>query len=284
MAVLRDGGVSRISMGAQSFDPGVLKRLERLHRPERVAVAIDLAAEAGIERRSIDLIYAVPGQTEAMWANDLRTALALPIDHVSAYNLTYEPNTALTARLARGEFVPADEDIELVMFEMARDLTREAGLDRYEVSNYARPGGASRHNLAYWRQEPWIAAGPSASGHLAGWRWKNTPRLDTYLAGNDGGFAPAIDIESPDPVRALAERIMTGLRLDEGVDGARALAEAEALSPKRAAKLRRVVERHIDDGRFDGARGSLDGRWVLGESGILIADGIAADCIGVLLG
>ena len=277
------GGVTRVSMGAQSFHEDTLKRLERLHTPGAVSEAIEAARAAGIGHRSVDLIYAVPGQTTPMWRNDLETALSLPIDHVSAYNLTYEPNTAMTARLARAEFTPTAEEIEIEMFELARDLTTAAGFERYEVSNYARVGAASRHNLAYWRQDQWLAAGPSASGHAAGYRWKNTPRLDSYLGFSDEGLSMVHDVETPDARRALAERLMTGMRLAEGVEADRARADADAICPGLSDELDRVAAEHAASGRLTERRDGTASRWVLTDSGVLFADGVASDFIAAVL-
>ena len=163
---LRAGGVNRLSMGAQSFNPKHLKTLERWHDPDSVERAAGLARAAGITRTSIDLIFAIPGQTLPEWEADLDRALALGTTHLSCYALTYEPNTAMTARLKRGDFTPADEDLEADMYERTVERCAAAGLDRYEVSNFAATGHECAHNLAYWRQASWLAAGPSASGNL----------------------------------------------------------------------------------------------------------------------
>ncbi|MEO0630365.1 MAG: radical SAM family heme chaperone HemW, partial [Planctomycetota bacterium] len=135
--VLVAGGVNRLSIGAQSFNETHLKTLERWHDPASVAKAVELARQAGIERRSVDLIYAIPGQTADDVAEDLDRAFALPIDHVSAYNLTYEPNTAMTVRRDRGDFVEATEDTELEMFWLVRKKCIANGFEPYEVSNFA---------------------------------------------------------------------------------------------------------------------------------------------------
>lgn len=272
METLSTGGVTRVSLGAQSFHPAHLKTLERWHDPEKVLPSLELAARAGITRRSIDLIFAVPGQTLAEWDADLRTALAMGVEHLSCYALTYEPGTAMTARLDRGEFVRADEDLEAEMFLHTLRTLRGAGLDRYEVSNFARPGAESRHNLAYWRQESWLAAGPAASGHMAGLRWKNQPRLDDYLKPTPHAFSPVIDVELPDERRALLERLMTGLRLREGVDAAETLGRASHLDPGAADRIVKVATRTIDRGLMRGAD-----RWSLTDEGFLIADAIILD-------
>ncbi|GIW74725.1 MAG: putative oxygen-independent coproporphyrinogen III oxidase HemN [Phycisphaerales bacterium] len=279
MDVLAAGGVNRISVGAQSFHRRHLETLQRLHNPDNVARALELARRAGIGRQSVDLILAIPGQRLEEWAQDLDCALSLGVEHLSCYALTYEPNTALTARLRLGQVQPVDEDLEADMLELTVRRLRSAGLDRYEVSNFARPGRACRHNLAYWRQQPWLAAGPSASGHLAGWRWKNTPRLDTYLHGFRGaGLAPVVDVEPPDPRRALAERIMTGLRLAEGLAIDPLLTDAAELDEGLPERLRERAE-------LAEARGQLvqrQGRWCLTDAGMLLADGIAAEWMATI--
>lgn len=280
MDTLRAGGVNRVSMGAQSFNPIHLKTLERWHEPASVARAIDLARAAGIARQSIDLIFAVPGQSLADWQADLRAALSLGTEHVSCYNLTYEPATALTARLHRGEFKPLDEDLEVQMYAETLRTMRAAGFDRYEVSNYAMPGAECRHNLVYWRQGQWLAAGPSASAHVAGHRWKNVPRLDDYLEREDSGFAFAIDHEPPDAARLIREKIMTGLRLREGLDAESITDEAEVLAPGSRAELERRVAQRVASGQLL----ETGGRWTLTDDGMLFADAIAGELMRAVRG
>lgn len=278
---LRAGGVNRVSMGAQSFEARHLKTLERTHNPENVAKAISIARSAGIERQSIDLIFGVPGQTLADWRKDLDQALSLGTEHVSCYNLTYEPNTAMTARLKRGEFTPADEDLEVEMYELTHRTLAVAGLRRYEISNYAKPGCEARHNLAYWRQEQWLAAGPSASGHVSGWRWKNVARLDDYLnAPSEDGLPPATDVEAPDEVRLLHESFWTGLRLADGVEPEPLLQRCEAVKPGSRLRLERLRERLVHDGRMH----EMKDVWRLTDAGMLHADAIAVDVMGAIDG
>ncbi len=168
LGVLREGGVTRISMGAQSFSARHLATLDRKHDPENVEKALVLARAAGISRRSVDLIFGVPGQTVEEWCADLKRATALGTEHLSCYSLTYEPGTAMTARLMRGEFSPCDEGLEVEMHEATLETLRGHGFERYEVSNYARPGAECRHNMAYWRQEEWLAAGRRRRGTSRG--------------------------------------------------------------------------------------------------------------------
>lgn len=280
MGVLAAGGVNRVSIGAQSFSDAHLKTLERWHDPANVERAVGLAAEAGIARRSIDLIFAVPGQSVGEWRADLERALGIAgragagLEHLSCYNLTYEPNTAMTKRLERGEFVPVIEEAEIEMFRLTRSLLRDAGFEAYEVSNFARGAGARcRHNLVYWRQGEWLAAGPSASAHVRGWRWKNTPNLGEWMRGvrENGGASGVVDLEPPSGVRALSERLMTGLRLSEGVDADEMLAHAGALGAERG--LRAAVARVTAKGLMIEDAGV----WRLTEAGVLVGDSVAAE-------
>lgn len=276
--VLRDGGVNRASLGAQSFNTAHLKALERWHDPAKVPTAIETLHTAGITRCSIDLIYAIPDQSIEEWDQDLQTALALPIEHLSAYALTYEPGTAMTARLVRGEFTQAPDDLEADMYNHAIQTLRERGLERYEVSNHAKPGAQCAHNMAYWRQDDWLAVGPSASGHYQGHRWKNTPRLDDYLQNDDEGFAPFCDHEPPDDRRELMDLLMTGIRLSEGVDAPGAMAQAETLGASDA--LMRAAIMCADQGWLHSAN---EQRWVLSDAGFLFADRVAREFIGALM-
>lgn len=273
--VLATGGVNRLSIGAQSFRPHLLHTLERWHHPENVARAISMARAAGIRRCSIDLIFGIPGQTLDLWSQDLKFALDLGLDHISCYALTYEPGTAMSARLARRELTRADEDLEADMYEFTLEACRSAGLDRYEVSNFARQGQECRHNLAYWRQEQWIAAGPSASGHLAGYRWKNLPRLGDYLSRSEAGFPRVVDVEPPDPARALAERLMSAVRLREGVPRQSVMEAAERLGHEVASRIQAVAQRAIEHGDLR----EVGDYWMPTDRGILLADRIGSEFI-----
>jgi len=234
--VLAAAGVNRVSIGAQSFDPKHLKTLERWHDPANVARAAGYLRDAGITNFNLDLIFGIPGQTLAEWRADLARALEIGPEHLSCYGLTYEPNTAMTKRLERGEFEPCDDGVEAEMYEATRDTLATAGFAQYEVSNYARAGRECRHNLVYWRNEPWWAIGPSASGYIGGHRYKVVPRLGDWLARGADGSAPVVDHEAPDEMRNTSEAVMLGLRLSEGIS-AELERRAVELEPARAAVL-----------------------------------------------
>ncbi len=277
MGVLAAGGVNRISVGAQSFSPAHLTTLERHHDPRNVERALELALDAGIRRLSVDLIFGIPGQTLAEWTSDLGRALRLAngaIEHISCYALTYEPGTAMTVRVQRGDIEPIDQDLEADMFEATVGLLRAAGLQRYEISNFSREGAECRHNLAYWRQDDWLAAGPSASGHASGYRWKNVPRLTDWMDGVLGrldgkpGYSPVVDLEPPDPRRALAERLLMGLRLREGVSRIEVLEESRQWG--RAGQLEAAAGLEVEQGHLQ----ETHDRWSLTDRGILLADSV----------
>ena len=221
--VLKAAGVNRISCGAQSFVKSELQTLQRDHDPENVPLAFEIARAAGIENLNVDLIFGIPGQTLESWVYSLDRALALAgggPDHLSCYSLIYESNTAMTARLNRGEFTPIDEDLELALFEHVYRRLRDAGYQRYEVSNYARPGRECRHNLHYWKGGQWLAWGPSAAAHVAGWRWKNVTNLTHYLAAlqEKDPQVPATQMERLSTRRRAGELAVFWLRLAEGLN------------------------------------------------------------------
>jgi oxygen-independent coproporphyrinogen-3 oxidase len=246
--VLADAGVNRVSIGAQSFDPRHLKTLERWHDPANVARAAGFLREAGIANFNLDLIFGIPGQTLAEWRADLARAVEIGPEHLSCYGLTYEANTAMTKRLEKGEFEPCDDGLEAEMYEATVETLAAAGFARYEVSNFARAGRECRHNLVYWRNESWWALGPSASGSIAGTRFKVVPRLGDWLARGAAGddSAPVVDVEGPDLARNTSEALMLGLRLVEGVAG-ELERRAVALDPARAP----VIARAIADGLLE---------------------------------
>ena len=272
--VLVAAGVNRVSIGAQSFDPRHLKTLERWHDPANVARAAGFLREAGIANFNIDLIFGIPGQTLAEWREDLARALAIGPEHLSCYGLTYEQNTAMTKRLERGEFEPCDDALEAEMYEATVDTLAAAGFARYEVSNYARAGRECRHNLVYWRNEPWWAIGPSASGFVAGHRYKVVPRLGDWLAraaGDDAG-QPVVDHEAPDEARHASEALMIGLRLAEGI-GAELERRAVEIQPARAA----VIAKAIADGLLE--RDAAAGRLRFTRRGMLLANEVLTELV-----
>jgi oxygen-independent coproporphyrinogen-3 oxidase len=218
LCLMRSLGVTRLSMGAQSFEPDELKMLERHHDPADVPAGVELARRAGFDRINLDLIYAIPGQTIDSWNRSLDAALGTGVDHLSCYALTYEEPTPLAVKKRLGVIRAADESVELALMRHTRTKLSDAGLPAYEISNHARPSQACRHNLAYWTGLNYLGLGPSAASHLEGVRFKNLPHLRAWEESIEQGAFPAVDVETLSRRERLRERIMIGLRLAEGVD------------------------------------------------------------------
>jgi oxygen-independent coproporphyrinogen-3 oxidase len=218
--LLRDAGVDRVSLGAQSFDGQVLAALGRDHAPEHVFRALEILRDAGFERLTLDLMFAAPGETEAQLRSDLAQLAALELDHVSAYCLTYESGTPLTRMRAEGRVTPESEDVELVQYRLVRELLGAAGLAQYEISNFARPGCESRHNLVYWRGEEYFGVGLGAGSYEQGTRRSNTRLLDDYLSDWRGSPYPPHEAETLEAAAKARERVILGLRLRRGIDAA----------------------------------------------------------------
>jgi len=271
LEVLISGGVNRLSMGAQSFDPKLLKALERTHDPDNVRRSVELARAAGITNFNLDLIFGIPGQTLEGWATDLDAVLALGPAHLSCYNLTYEPSTPLAAKLRRGAIQRVDEDVEAEMYEATMDRLGGAGFEHYEISNWALPGRACRHNLLYWRNGSWWPLGPGAAGHVDGVRWKNAPRLGDYLRVRR--LPPITGVERLDQDGRIGETLMLGLRLLEGI----ALDRLETLLAvgDRGETRRLAIERHTASGLLE----QPDGRLRFTRGGLLLADTVLADLL-----
>jgi oxygen-independent coproporphyrinogen-3 oxidase len=220
MASLVAGGVTRVSIGAQTFDRTSLKALERWHDPESVPRTVQICRDVGLANFSLDLIFAIPGQTLAMLDRDLDALLALEPRHLSTYGLTYEPNTPLTAKLRVGKIDAIDEALEREMYELVMTKLESAGYEHYEVSNWTLSDPVidfrCQHNLAYWHNKNWLGVGPSAASHIDGQRWRNAPNLKRYLDGSP--TPPTQDHEQLDANGRFAEQLMLGLRLREGID------------------------------------------------------------------
>ncbi|NNF42491.1 MAG: radical SAM family heme chaperone HemW [Phycisphaerales bacterium] len=269
--VLVAGGVTRISIGAQSFQPAHLQTLERWHDPENVARSVERARAAGLRRVSLDLIFGIPGQTVDDWADDLARALALEPDHLSCYGLTYEPNTPMTIRLRRGDFEASPDETTAAMYELTRHTLALAGYEHYEISNWARPGERCRHNLLYWTNRSWWPLGPGAAGHVGGVRWKNAPRLSEYL--ESSGLPPITDVERVDADGVVGERLMLGLRLIDGLP--LGVIDELLATGGRGSTRAAAIAKHEDAGRLERANGRLR----LTETGQLLADLVLVDLI-----
>jgi putative oxygen-independent coproporphyrinogen III oxidase len=214
---LRAAGFTRISLGMQSAVPHVLATLERRHTPGRAVDAVADARAAGFEHVSLDLIYGTPGESAADWAESLDAALAADVDHVSAYALVVEDGTRMGAQVRRGELPMPEDDVAADRYLAADATFGGAGLRWYEVSNWARPGGECRHNLAYWRGDHWWGVGPGAHSHVGGTRWWNVKHPSAYSERLTGGTSPGLAREVLDAEAEHTEQVLLGIRLAEGL-------------------------------------------------------------------
>jgi len=227
LTVLREAGVTRVSMGVQSFQPALLDALGRHHTREQIHRAYERVRAAGFPSVNLDLMFALPGQTAEEWADDVRAAVALAPDHLSTYCLTFEEDTKLWVKLSQGR-VKLDTEHEARLYEATWAQLAAAGYAQYEVSNFARPGHACRHNLNTWRMHEWIGLGPSAASQQAGWRGGNIADLERWLADLDRGVRLTEDRVALTPALLAEDALIFGLRTNAGVDLASWRARAPA--------------------------------------------------------
>ena len=267
----REAGVNRVSFGIESFHPHLLKRLGRLQTSPQTSEAVPLAFAAGFSNVSIDLMFAIPGETLDEWHADLERAIDFAPAHVSAYGLTYEPGTPFSDLKEAGRLVAADEELEAAMFEAARERLGAAGYRAYEVSNFAQAGFESRHNLNYWRAGAYLGVGAGAHSHepleSGARRWSNEKDPDAYVERvARSGFAVATE-ETLGLQTAAGEFVFLHLRTTEG------LAEQEF-----SARFGMRVEEAFPDTARLIAYGLLErrvaGRLALSARGLLVADDV----------
>ncbi len=220
-AAFRASGVNRVSLGVQSLDDTLLARIGRRHSRREALAAFEMLRAAGFDNLGLDLIHGLPGQRPAIWRRDLERAIALGPEHLSLYALGIEAGTAFAAERAAGRLELPDERQELEMLDLARALTAPAGYEQYEISNFARPGRRSRHNLDCWRLGEYRGFGAGAHSLLRGpapLRLANTPDVDDYVRRIAAGAEAIAMRESPSPRQFAGEALMLGLRTADGVD------------------------------------------------------------------
>ncbi|MCR4963848.1 MAG: radical SAM family heme chaperone HemW [Firmicutes bacterium] len=218
LALWRQAGINRLSLGAQSFHQRLLQAMGRGHDGEQTRQAVAAARQAGFDNIGLDLIYGLPGQTLADWKQDVARALALQPQHLSLYGLTLAPETPWGRQAAAGRLTPAAEEEAAAMLAFAMEALESAGLHQYEIANFARPGRASRHNQVYWRREDYLGLGAAACSCAGNRRFANHRRLEDYRQALEQGRLPIAEEESLSPRQVLGEAMFLGLRLRQGVD------------------------------------------------------------------
>jgi oxygen-independent coproporphyrinogen III oxidase len=259
-AILRRGGITRISLGIQSWEDDLLSLLGREHNARQAEESFRIFRGAGFENISVDLMFALPGQTESQWRASLEKTIALRPEHISTYCLTYEEDTEFLARFERGEFHAQDET-EARFFEIAVTMLEAAGYHHYEISNYARPGFPSRHNEAYWRGADYIGLGPSAFSTRGNERWQNIADHREYARRLSTGESPIASTETLTKTMKRAEQIALGLRSFDGIP-------ADLLAASSAKALLEA-----------GLIAYRNGRVALTQAGKLVADSVAEELL-----
>jgi putative oxygen-independent coproporphyrinogen III oxidase len=265
-------GVNRLSIGLQALDDTALRFLGRAHDAADGLAAL-ASAQRHFARVSFDLIYALPGQSEAAWAADLARALAMGTGHLSLYQLTIEPGTRFETMVRKGDFTPADPDHGAALYELTQEMTAAAGIPAYEVSNHARAGEESRHNLSYWRYGDYLGIGPGAHGRVMARATRRHRKPENWMMSvNAAGHG--IDEELPlDPATRVTEALMMGLRLAEGV----ALSDIAARTGTDAATLiNRRAAKQLADQRLVAL---AEDRLTVTPQGMLLLDAILAELL-----
>ncbi len=251
-------GITRVSLGAQSFEPQLLQLLGREHSPEQIAHSVHMLREAGMPQVNLDLMFSLPGQTVEQWRHTLQEAIALEPDHISTYNLTYEEDTAFFNAYGADA---GDEDTDVAMFTMADEILTTAGYRHYEISNYAKGGAVSHHNLACWRGEDYYGLGPGACGTINNIRYRNTENTAAYIEALKQGQLSEAEQEILSPEARRAELLGLQLRTDEGLP-------TELIRPQDADFITMLISEGL-------AKQAADGKLLLTLNGRLLADEIA---------
>lgn len=222
LAAFRSAGITRLSLGIQSFSEEMLKRLGRIHTAREGIESFSAARDAGFSNIGIDLISSLPGQTLEMWQSELDQAVDLSPEHISAYGLTIEAGTPFHAMERSGDIVLPGEDVSAQMFEKTSDLLLNAGYEHYEISNFALAGFRSKHNQVYWQRGDYLGFGAGAHSYLSyppfGCRWKNPNSPEDYMQAVAKGDTPGDELSILTEREAMSERLFLGLRMLEGVD------------------------------------------------------------------
>ena len=215
---LRQAGVNRLSFGAQSFHAAELQLLGRGHGVEDIGRSVELARRAGFDNVGLDLIFAIPGSTLGDWQYSVEAAIDLGVQHVSAYSLSFEAGTVFEAWRQAGRLCAVDEELDRAMYEWAVERLGAAGLEQYEISNFARPGLECLHNVGYWANRPFAGVGPGAASCWRGCRTANDPDIERYVAAVEAGAEVPGEVQPVNDEDAICETAVLNLRMRSGID------------------------------------------------------------------
>ncbi len=266
---LADLGINRVSLGVQSFHDPILQKLNRQHSGRQAGKAIAVLQNQGIANLTIDLIYGIPGQDTSAWEDNLQQALALNVPHLSCYALTIEEKTALGNWQRKGKFKAADEAAYEEQYRLMCQILAARGYAHYEVSNFARPGFTSRHNMAYWQQKPYLGVGPGAHSYQGKSRQFNISHNARYIKALKQG-TPWYQQETLNKTQVFNEYLLTGLRTSQGIDFNYI---RQAFNRDIYSIHRPFIERCLSEGKATLA----DGKFVLKDNALILADSVIVE-------
>jgi oxygen-independent coproporphyrinogen-3 oxidase len=267
---LRTYGISRLSIGAQSFNAGELAFLGRRHSVSDISQAVQAAKQAGFGNIGLDLIFAIPGSTLESWKYSLHSAIDLGIQHISAYGLTYEEGTPLQKAVAADEVEPVDEEADRTMYETAIDEFERAGFEQYEISNFAKPGFECKHNLNYWANRPYIGVGPAAGSYWQGRRTLNIADINKYIEAIEKMGDISSESEIPDNIQIACETAVLNLRRRCGID-------LEEFKSRTGFEVMELFAEPVRRYKKLGLIEASDGRLFLTRRALPIADSVLCD-------
>jgi len=274
LAVMRAGGVNRISFGVQSFDNTLLHRIGRIHNTDDVYRSLELARQAGFDNLSIDLMFGLPGQTLEALESSVLEALRLDLNHYSIYGLKVEENTLFHTLFQRNELPLPDEDDEVQMYRLIMDRLRQGGYEQYEISNFAKPGYSSRHNITYWKNRAYYGLGAGAHGYARGSRHINAKGIAEYIRAAAEGL-PRTEMITITREEAMEDFMMVGLRMLEGV-------RHEDFAEQFSLQMAEVFGEPLRRLAAKGLLAQTDEGYRLSKDGIFLGNEVFGEFIGVL--
>lgn len=272
LAAMKEGGIDRVSIGVQSFNPDALRLLGRIHSAEQAVESFYALRAAGFKNVNIDLIQSIPGMTPEAVIADARRVVELAPEHISYYNLIYEAGTPLTRLRDLGQITPPDEDEEADNYYAVKDLLESAGYDHYEISNFSKPGRSCLHNVLYWQGGSYFGCGPSAHSHWNGKRFGNVADLSAWCSRLEQGARPFDEVEELSPEDKAHETLVMWLRMLEGVDAASfERLTGFSVDGLCGAALRSLAEEELLD--------ISNGRWALSRRGLFVCNSVFAELV-----
>ncbi len=266
----REAGIDRVSLGAQSFNNEILRKIGRIHNSEDIYGSIDILRQAGFKNINLDLMFNLPYQTEEDAMDSLRRAVELDIDHISNYSLIVEESTELYRQYLKGEFQLLDDYEDRKIYHKSCDYLKEKGYDHYEISNFAKKGYRSRHNLVYWNIEAYIGLGVASHSNIAGERYSNSLDLDSYIESLKEGRLPRENIEPISREEEISEYCIMGFRKIEGID-------TRDFKERFKEDFHKLYRQEIEKNKKLGLIDEYDGRIFLTKRGLDLSNQVELD-------